>query len=283
MKRPPICRYICSDLVFQLWHRWSRTLFLLLISLAATTLHAQVQTEQPQPVQEQTKQPQAAQEQKEQPVPAEAEAKKPAKAPLFSGVAVSADLVGLFMKIMDAKFANMEVAARLNILDKYFPVAELGIGDCHREGAETGNTFGTTSPYMRFGMDYNFTKKHNGNRLFAIFRYGFSSFKYDIGNDSFTDPIYGTTAPLQLDGQKATAQWLEFGVGVETKLWRFVRLGWSIRYKSRVALSAPDEGEPYFVPGFGKNDSNGWGGTVNVVFDVGKTAKKAKAKSEKQQ
>ena len=25
-----------------------------------------------------------------------------------------------------------------------------------------------------------------------------------------------------------------------------------------------------------KNDDNGWGGTMNVVFDVGKTAKKTK-------
>lgn len=202
---------------------------------------------------------------------------KKEKAPLFSGVAVSADIVGFAMKAFSAKYANMEVGARINIYDKYFPAAELGIGDCHREGAETGNTFSTTAPYMRFGIDYNFNKKHNGNRLFGIFRYGFCSYKYDIGNKTFSDPVYGTTTSLDLGGQKATAHWLEFGAGIETKLWSFVRLGWSIRYKSRLHLSCPDEGEPYFIPGFGKNDSNGWGGTVNLVFDVGKTAKKAKS------
>jgi len=220
---------------------------LLLISLACFSLQAQ---EKPKPKQE--------------------------KAPLLSGVAVSADLVGFAMKAFGAKFANMEVGARINLLDKYFPAAELGIGDCHREGAESGNRFSTTSPYMRFGLDYNFNKKHNGNRLFGIFRYGFSSFKYDYLNDSFSDPVYGVTLPLDLSGEKATAQWLEFGVGVETKLWSIVRLGWSIRYKFRLALNCPEGGEPYFIPGFGKNDDNGWGGTVNVVFDVGKTAKKTK-------
>ena len=96
--------------------------------------------------------------------------KKKEKAPLLSGVAVSADVVGFAMKAVGAKFANMEVGARIGFLDKYFPVAELGIGDCHREGAETGNTFSTTSPYMRFSIDYNFNRKHNGNRLFGIFR-----------------------------------------------------------------------------------------------------------------
>lgn len=203
------------------------------------------------------------------------------KYPVFGGVAVSADVVGFIMKGVGAKFANMEVGARINFCDKYFPVAELGIGDCHREGAETGNMFSTTSPYMRFGMDYNFNKKHNGNRLFGIFRYGFSSFKYDIGNEAFVDPIYGTTVPLEMNGEKATAQWLEFGVGVETKLWTFIRLGWSMRYKFRVSMKSPGEGVPYFVPGFGKNDSNGWGGTVNLIFDVGKGSFKSSKEGKK--
>ena len=199
---------------------------------------------------------------------------------MLSGVAVSADIVGFAMKAVGAKFANMEVGARINFKDKYFPVAELGIGDCHREGAETGNTFSTTSPYMRFGMDYNFNKKHNGNRLFGMFRYGFSRFKYDVGNKEFTDPVYGTKQPLDMSGQKATGQWLEFGVGVETKLWSFIRLGWSLRYKFRLGLSCPDEGEPYFIPGFGKNDSNCFGGTMNLTFDVGKNLMKKKQKQE---
>lgn len=212
------------------------------------------------------------------------QAKKPKqkveKAPLFSGVAVSADFVGFAMKAVGAKYANMEVGARINIRDKYFPVGELGIGDCRRDGAETNNTFSATAPYMRFGMDYNFNKKRGGNRLFGIFRYGISRFKYDVGNPSFADPVYGTVRPLELKGQNATGQWIEIGAGVETKLWRFIRLGWSIRYKFRVSLKHPDEGEPYYIPGFGKNDSNGWGGTVNLIFDVGKGSFKS-SKGEK--
>ena len=222
------------------------------------------------PVVAQEPQQQGDEQQTENMAKDKAKGKGKEKAPLLGGVAVSADIVGFAMKAVDAKFANMEVGARINLLDKYFPVAELGIGDSHREGAETGNKFSTTSPYMRFGIDYNFNRKHNGNRLFGILRYGFSSFKYDIGNTSFADPTYGTTIALDLGGEKATAQWLEFGAAAETKLWRFIRFGWSIRYKFRLSLSHPDEGEPYFIPGFGKNDSNGWGGTVNLVFDISK-------------
>ena len=211
---------------------------------------------------------------------AQEQKKKEDKAPLFSGIAVSADIVGFVMKAVDAKFANMEVGARVNLYDKFFPVAELGIGDCHREGAETGNTFSTTSPYMRFGMDYNFNKKHNGNRLFGLFRYGFSNFKYDVANKAFADPIFGTTVPLEMNDEKATGHWLEFGVGVETKLWKFIRLGWSMRYKFRISMKSPDGGDPYFIPGYGKNDTNGWGGTVNLVFDVGQNLMKKKQSGE---
>ena len=243
MIKPRTCRYMCFD--FRLG---CRILLVLLLSLVQLSMQA--------------KEPK----------------QKKEKAPLLSGVAVSADIVGFAMKAVGAKFANMEVGARINFRDKYFPVAELGIGDCHREGAETSNTFSATAPYMRFGIDYNFNKKHNGNRLFGIFRYGFSSFKYDIGNPAFSDPVYGGTTVLELNGQKATAQWIEFGAGVETKLWRFIRLGWSMRYKFRVSLKGEDGGEPYFVPGFGKNDSNCFGGTVNLIFDVGKGSFKSSKK-----
>lgn len=215
------------------------------------------------------------------PLRAQEQAQTEEKPSVVSGIAVSADVVGFAMKAVGAKFANMEVGGRIGFLDRYFAVAEVGIGDSHRDGAETDNTFSTTSPYMRFGLDYNFNKKHNGNRLFGLFRYGISSFKYDFENPTFTDPTYGTVMPLELEGEKATAQWLEFGAAVETQLWRFVRIGWSMRYKFRLSLSKPDEGKPYFIPGYGKNDSNAWGGTVNIIFDVGKGAFNFKKKEKK--
>ena len=200
------------------------------------------------------------------------------KAPLLSGIAVSADLVGLAMKAMGAKFANMEVAARLNLYDKVFPIAELGIGSSHREGAETGNIFSTTAPYMRFGLDYNFNKKHNGNRMFGGIRYAFSSFNYDFENPDFTDEAWGVHDPLVLHDIKGKAQWAEIVFGVETKLWSIVRLGYNVRYKMRIKQSGNNWGDPWYIPGFGRNGGSAWGGSVNLTFDVGKTARKNKPK-----
>ena len=68
----------------------------------------------------------------------------PAK--LFNGFGVGVDGVGLGMKALGGRFANMEVMARLNLLEKYFPIVELGIGECNREGNEQNTIFHTRSP-----------------------------------------------------------------------------------------------------------------------------------------
>ena len=197
------------------------------------------------------------------------------KAPLLGGVAIGADLCGLSMKAIGAKFANIEVMGRFNLREKYFPTVELGIGDCTREGGENTNRFSTTAPYFRIGMDYNFNKKVNGNRFFGIARYGFSNYNYDFSSPAYTDPVYHTEkSGLELNGLKGKAQWIELGVGLETKVWSIVRLGWSFRFKSRLKQQASVFGAPYFIPGFGRNDGTCWGGTVNLIFDVGKSARK---------
>ncbi len=196
-------------------------------------------------------------------------------AALFGGVAVSADFVGFSMKLLDSKFANMEVAGRLNFLEKYFPIVELGIGDCTKTGSENDNTLSVTSPYFRVGMDYNFNRKMNGNRLFGGVRYGYSSYNYDFHIDELRDIYYGTIETLDLNDLNGKNQWLELVVGVETKLWSIVRLGWSLRYKYKIKQKASEYGAPWFVPGFGKNGTTTFGGTVNLTFDIGKSARKS--------
>lgn len=200
------------------------------------------------------------------------------KAPVFGGVAVGADLVGFAMKGMGLKFANMEVCGRLNFLEKYFPIVELGIGDCKREGGENNNSFSTTAPYYRVGMDYNFNKKVNGNRFFGGLRYAFSSYKFDFENPDFSDPVYGTTTPMRFSDLRAKKQWLEVCLGVECKLWSIVRMGWNLRCKIKTKNVNPAYGEAWYAPGFGKNGNTTWGGSVNLMFDVGKSARRTTKK-----
>lgn len=199
------------------------------------------------------------------------------KAPLFGGAAIYVDAVGPIMKAFGSAGSNMEAGVRFNLREKFFPVAEIGIGTCDRDGAENTNHFHTTAPFIRVGMDYNINKKINGNRFFAGGRYGWSSFKFDFTNDQLIDPVWNTLSPLRVNGQSSTYHWIELVIGLETKLWRFIRLGYTARMKFTVAQSGTDLGEPYYIPGFGRNGQP-FGGTFYVAFDVGKSARSNKKK-----
>ena len=193
--------------------------------------------------------------------------------PTFGGAAAMVDVVGFVMKAAGS-WANMEVAGRLNFKEKFFPIAELGIGSCNRDGKTNSNNLSITAPYFRIGMDYNLNKKQNGNRLFVGARYAFTSFNYDFSNPEQTDLLYNKVIPLYLEGMHGHAQWLELVLGFETKLWSFIRLGANFRFRFKTVNDYATEGEPWFVPGFGINETSAYGATMNLAFDFGKTMKK---------
>lgn len=199
------------------------------------------------------------------------------EAPVFGGVAVSADLVGAVMKVSNADYSQMEVAARLNFKGKYFPIFELGYGESNYEGAETGNIFKTRAPYFRIGADYNFTKKwYTGNRLYLGVRYAFTSFNYDVGAPGFRDPVWNMEVPFLFEGLHANSHWGEVVFGIETRIWSIFHLGWSLRYKMRMSHNEDKNMLPWYVPGYGKFGSSCIGGTFNVIFDIGQKSKKQK-------
>lgn len=189
--------------------------------------------------------------------------------PLFSGFSVSADLVGLAMKAFDSKYAQIEVAGRLHLKDKYFPIVEIGYGSSDYVHVETQNTYKTDAPYFRIGVDYSFNKKkRTGNRVYAGMRYGFTSFKYDISSPAFQDPVWGTVLPFSYTGLQGKAQWGEIVFGVQARIWKIFHLGWSVRYKVRFSHKENTAGNAWYVPGFGKNDTSCLGGTFNVIFEI---------------
>ena len=190
--------------------------------------------------------------------------------PVFGGVAVSGDVVGVAMKMLGSDYSQMEVAARLNFKERYFPVFELGYGESDNQGVETGNRFQTHAPYFRIGLDYNFNtrKWQTGNRYYLGVRYAFTSFRYDISAENFTDPVWDVEVPFDYNGLSANAHWGEVVFGIEAKIWGIFRLGWNVRYKIRISHKDAPQGRPWYVPGFGKYGNSCLGGTFNIIFDI---------------
>ena len=189
---------------------------------------------------------------------------EPDTIPLFRGVAVSADMVGLIQD-MTGHYGQYEGAVRVNLKDRYFPVVEVGLGKANKSNATTGLRFKTSAPYGRIGCDFNILKnKHDIYRLYAGARYAFTSFKYDIDDHLIKDPVWGNEATYGGKDQKCTYHWIEGLIGVDAKIWGPIRMGWSIRYRSRLVKKYGDMGKPWYVPGFGRTSETPIGATFNV-------------------
>lgn len=199
---------------------------------------------------------------------------------LFRGVAVSADVIGLIQMAVGS-YGQYEAAMRVNLKDKYFPVIELGLGKADAEDAATRLSYKTTAPYGRVGLDLNLMKnKHDINRLYGGLRYAYTSYKFDLFCPEITDPYWGHKTEFNYPDIEGNCHWLEFVGGVDAKIWGPIRLGWSVRFKRRLAHNDGQAGNAWYVPGFGKSGNTRLGGTFNVIFELG-GAKQPKKKIEK--
>ena len=162
--------------------------------------------------------------------------------PLFRGVAVSFDLVGVIQSGL-GDYGQYEAATRLNLRDRYFPVVELGVGHADADDVDSGLRYKTSAPYGRVGVDFNVLRnKHDVNRVYVGGRYGYTSFKYDVDGTAVKDPVWGDDAGYRLEDVKCNCHWMEAVVGVDAKIIGPLRLGWSLRYRRRLAHNDGDAG-----------------------------------------
>lgn len=189
--------------------------------------------------------------------------------PLFRGFQLSFDLVGPAM-LMLSDHGEYEGALRVNLHDQWFPVIEAGIGRANHENDEvTGLTYKTAAPYFRVGMDWNILKnKHQSNRLFAGFRYAFTSYKADIIHERLTDPVWQGEAQFGVRDMGCSMHWLEAVFGLDAQIFGPLHLGWAVRYKRRIAHDEGTLGNTWYVPGFGINDKDNLAANFNVIIDI---------------
>jgi hypothetical protein len=165
-------------------------------------------------------------------------------------------------------YGEVEGGLRLNLQNKWFPVAEVGLGMCDKTHDETDIHYKTSSPFVRVGCDYNFIKnKLSGNRIYGGVRLAYTSFNYDMDAPSLDDPYWsGNKLDFNFKDVKSDAFWCEFVFGLETRVWRKFSVGWSARYKKRLSHKTSDVGKAWYIPGYGENDDHLFTGTLNAVL-----------------
>ncbi len=188
--------------------------------------------------------------------------------PLFRGFAVSVDIVEPAM-MMIGDNGGVEGAFRVNLHDQYYPIVEIGYGQSDHYDEVTAINYKTSAPYFRIGCDLNLLKKkHGDNRLYAGVRYAFSSFNVDIERKTFPDPVWGWDTGLVLTGEPCNQHWMEIVLGLDTKIFGPLHMGWNVRYKRRLSHKDTSAGPAWYVPGYGVNGDTRIGANFNVIIDI---------------
>lgn len=204
-------------------------------------------------------------------LPLAADAQEKESSFAFKGISLSGDLFGYASSIFD-DYTSSEFAVTANFGNRFFPTVEVGYGSTDNTDETTNIYYKSSAPYYRVGLNYNFFHNKKGElknyRLYGVARYGWTTAKYDVKTPPITDPVWGTSTALDLKDIEAGCSWFELGVGVQVKVWKFVHMGWSIRYKTRLKEGEGKESQIWYIPGYGENKSNRFGGTYNIIFEI---------------
>lgn len=205
-------------------------------------------------------------------VPAQAQSKmfrvEKDSVPLFNGLALSFDLVGPVMQAL-GDYGDYEAALRVNLHDQYFPIVEIGYGQAKRDDEVTGIYYKTSAPFFRLGCDLNLLKnKHAPNRLYGGLRYAFTSYNVDISRQDMTDPVWQGTTGFAIEGDACNQHWIEAVFGLDAKVWGPLHMGWTFRYKRRIAHKDSSIGNTWYVPGYGIYGDTRLGANFNVIIDL---------------
>jgi len=189
--------------------------------------------------------------------------------PLFRGLSVSFDLVGPASLLFSDR-GDIGGALRVNLHDQWFPVFEMGIGRAkHENDSVTHITYRTTAPYFKLGVDFNVLKrKHQANRIYAGFRWAFTSYKVDVIREDLPDPIWKSKSGFGVNGLACSMHWLELVFGIDAKIFGPLHLGWDVRYKRRLIHNEGVLGNTWYVPGFGTNDQDKIAASFNIIIDI---------------
>ena len=190
----------------------------------------------------------------------------------FKGLYLSTDIFGYIGSFLDDGISG-EVAVEANLGDRFFPVIEAGYGSIDITDENFGIHYKSAAPYMRAGLNYNFSYQkgkatQRPNYVYGALRFGCSKMNYDVSSPPIHDPVWGGEVPFSHNDVSGFASWIELGVGVNAKIWKNLRMGWCVRYKARVNVVNGSNSKVGYIPGFGTNRHTRFGATYSIIYEI---------------
>lgn len=175
--------------------------------------------------------------------------------PIYNGWTLGVNFADAILMATGQKHASFDVWADVSLHNWFFPVVEAGVGFADNSPKDSNFTYKTKpSFYAKIGMNYNFMYKSDpAYQVFAGFRVGFSSFKYDVDNVSITNGYWNETQTFSMKDLKASALYGEILAGIKVKIVGNFSLGWSARYHMKFKVNSKTSSTPWFIPGYGAN------------------------------
>lgn len=171
--------------------------------------------------------------------------------------------------LLNKETFTYEAAIQANVMQKYFPVFEMGFAGADHTASNNIN-FKTNGMFSRIGLDLNIIKPKKKqvptNNLFLVgVRVGFSNFKYDLNNVLLTDEYWNQTQNKNFLNESAAKVWFEISGGMRVEVFKNLYMGWTVRNKNFFKEEAVGKLSPWFVPGYGINSGSKW----SLVYAVG--------------
>jgi hypothetical protein len=184
---------------------------------------------------------------------------------LPTGIRIGTDLFALGKTQFQKSFSGWEFNADVDF-NKYFVAVDYG--QWGRTYHPTNGYYANDGKYWRAGVDVNFLNKDPDHNMFFIgFRYGRSRFSENYNID-VVDPVWGAFTESYTN-TNVDARWLELTSGLRLKIWKFIWMGYTGRFKFGLKTSSTPTMLPHDVPGYGRtNKDTYWGFNYQIFFRI---------------
>lgn len=182
-----------------------------------------------------------------------------------TGIRIGTDLIALAKTGYDKTYTGWEVNFDADFNRYYLAV---DYGSWGRTFTPDSGAYSNDGRYWRAGVDFNFLKKDpDKNMFFFGLRYGHSSFSEKLEITTY-DPRWGS-GPRQFDYSGQRAHWFELTTGLRVKMYKFIWMGYTARFKFGLKIDESAEMLASDVPGYGRADKESyWGFNYQLFFRI---------------
>ncbi len=181
---------------------------------------------------------------------------------LPTGLRIGTDVISLGKSEFQNNFSGYEIAADIDF-GRYYPVFEYGTWS--RSYQSDAGPYSNDGTYWRAGVDVNFLLRDEERNMFFLgARYGRSTFS-EVYQLSVYDSLWGGLNETYTN-TNVEARWAELTAGIKVKIWKFIWMGYTGRFKFWLKTGDTPVMLPHDIPGYGNTARDTYWGFNYYIF-----------------